>query len=44
MRREEHKGKEKARSQNDIFKRSGRERERERGRQGEEEREMRGRS
>ena len=33
MRREEHKGKEKARSQNDIFKRSGRERERERERE-----------
>ena len=46
MRREEHKAKEKARSQYDIFKRSGREREREgeRDRQGEEERERRGRS
>ena len=31
MRREEHKAKEKARSQYEIFKRSGRERERERG-------------
>ena len=31
MRREEHKGKEKARSQYDIFKRSGREGEGERG-------------
>ena len=38
MRREEHKGKEKARSQNDIFKRSGRERERGREREGDRER------
>ena len=35
MRREEHKGKEKARSQYDIFNRSGRERERGRSRGGE---------
>ena len=41
MRREEHKAKEKARSQNDIFKRSGRERERKRERG---DRERRGRS
>ena len=38
MRRQEHKGKEKARSQNDIFKRSGRERERGREREGDRER------